>query len=138
MSKPGGDPSSGISLGDVLRLPRRHPADRRREAQPDSCTERENLTVMPREKAQAAPTARPKVPMRRRGADCLVVPLTYKSSPPTALGPNRLQSLPARAFLSKFGAPVAAVEAARLHAEGEAVAVAATSGPFSKPATSRL
>src|SRR6516162_7679038 len=28
---------------------------------------------MPREKAQAAPTARPKVPMRRRGADCLVV-----------------------------------------------------------------
>ena len=29
--------------------------------------------AMPREKAQAAPTARPKVPMRRRGADCLVV-----------------------------------------------------------------
>ena len=29
--------------------------------------------VMPREKAQAAPTARLKVPMRRRGADCLVV-----------------------------------------------------------------
>src|ERR1700693_4592510 len=28
---------------------------------------------MPREKAQAAPTARPKVPMRRRGADCRVV-----------------------------------------------------------------
>jgi hypothetical protein len=28
---------------------------------------------MPREKAQAATTARPKVPMRRRGADCLVV-----------------------------------------------------------------
>src|SRR6516165_10792521 len=29
--------------------------------------------AMRREKAQAAPTARPKVPMRRRGADCLVV-----------------------------------------------------------------
>ena len=29
--------------------------------------------AMPREKAQAAKTARPKVPMRRRGADCLVV-----------------------------------------------------------------
>src|SRR5215468_4453475 len=29
--------------------------------------------AMPREKAQAVPTARPKVPMRRRGADCLVV-----------------------------------------------------------------
>src|SRR5580704_9620090 len=28
---------------------------------------------MPREKAQAAPTARPKVPMRRLGAHCLVV-----------------------------------------------------------------
>ena len=43
MSKPGADPSSGISLGDVLRLPKRHPAYRRREAQPGSCTERENL-----------------------------------------------------------------------------------------------
>jgi hypothetical protein len=43
MSEPGGDPSSGISLGDVLRLSRRHPAYRRREAQPGSCTERENL-----------------------------------------------------------------------------------------------
>ena len=43
MSKPGGDPSSGISLGDVLRLPKRHPAWRRREAQSGSCTERENL-----------------------------------------------------------------------------------------------
>ena len=43
MSKPGGDPSSGISLGDVLRLPKRHPACRRREAQSGSCAERENL-----------------------------------------------------------------------------------------------
>src|SRR6202047_4491618 len=43
MSKPGGDPSSGISLGDVLRRPKRHPACRRREAQPGSCMERENL-----------------------------------------------------------------------------------------------
>ena len=43
MSKPGGDPSSGISLGDVLRRPERHPACRRREAQSGSCTERENL-----------------------------------------------------------------------------------------------
>jgi len=34
----GGDPSSGISLGDVLRPPERHPACRRREAQPGSCT----------------------------------------------------------------------------------------------------
>ena len=43
MSKPGVGQSSGISLGDVLRLPKRHPAWRRREAQPGSCTERENL-----------------------------------------------------------------------------------------------
>jgi Protein of unknown function, DUF488 len=33
------------------------------------------LGAVPREKAQAAPTARPKVPMRRRGADCPVVVL---------------------------------------------------------------
>jgi len=31
--------------------------------------------AMLREKAQVAPTARPKVPMRWRGADCLVVVL---------------------------------------------------------------
>ena len=43
MSKPGADPSSGISLGDALRLPKRHPACRRREAQSGSGTERENL-----------------------------------------------------------------------------------------------
>src|SRR6266496_4954782 len=43
MPKPGGDPSFGISWGDVLRLPKRHPACRWREAQPGSCTERENL-----------------------------------------------------------------------------------------------
>src|ERR1700732_1122825 len=43
MSKPGGDPSSGISLGDVLRRPRRHPACRRREARPGFRMERENL-----------------------------------------------------------------------------------------------
>src|ERR1700730_6924654 len=36
MSKPGGCHSSGISLGDALRLPKRHPAWRRREAQSGS------------------------------------------------------------------------------------------------------
>src|SRR4249919_1522440 len=44
MSKPWADPSRGISSGDVLIRPERHPACRRREAQPGSCTERENLT----------------------------------------------------------------------------------------------
>src|SRR4029453_10615590 len=43
MPKPGDCHSSGISLRDVLRLPKRHPAWRRREAQSGSCTERENL-----------------------------------------------------------------------------------------------
>src|SRR5260221_1440354 len=43
MPNPGGGHSSGISLGDALRLPKRHPAWRRREAQPGSCMERENL-----------------------------------------------------------------------------------------------
>ena len=43
MSKPGADPSSGMSLGDALRLSKRHPACRRREAQPGFRTERENL-----------------------------------------------------------------------------------------------
>jgi hypothetical protein len=37
------NPSSGMSLGDALRLPKRHPACRRREAQSGSGTERENL-----------------------------------------------------------------------------------------------
>src|ERR1700693_6199652 len=41
--KPGADPSPGISLGDALRLPKRHPAFRWREAQSGSCMERENL-----------------------------------------------------------------------------------------------
>src|SRR6202790_5105150 len=44
MSKPWGDPSRGISSGDCLIRPERHPACRRREAQPGSWTERENLT----------------------------------------------------------------------------------------------
>ena len=36
-------------------------------------TERENLAGDAKGQAQAAPTVRLKVPMRRRGADCLVV-----------------------------------------------------------------
>src|SRR6266705_4702508 len=43
MSKPGGDPSSGISSEDVLIPAERHPACRQREARPGSCMERENL-----------------------------------------------------------------------------------------------
>src|SRR5580704_16232912 len=43
MSKPGGDPSSGISSEDVLIPTERHPACRQREARSGSFTERENL-----------------------------------------------------------------------------------------------
>ena len=43
MSKPGADPSSGISSVDILILTERHPACRQREARPGSCAERENL-----------------------------------------------------------------------------------------------
>ena len=43
MSKPGVDPTSGISSGDVLILPERHPACRRREPQPGTYMERANL-----------------------------------------------------------------------------------------------
>jgi hypothetical protein len=44
VSKPGADPSSGISSEDVLIPTERHPACRQREARPGSCMERENLT----------------------------------------------------------------------------------------------
>src|ERR1700704_448105 len=44
LSKPGVDPSPGISSEDVLIPTERHPACRQREARPGSCMERENLT----------------------------------------------------------------------------------------------
>jgi hypothetical protein len=72
MSELGAGTASGISSGDVLILPGRHPACRRRESSIGFGTERENLAGDAKGKAQAA-TARPKVPKRRRGADCLVV-----------------------------------------------------------------
>ena len=43
MSKPGADPSSGISSEDVLIPTERHPACRQREARPGFGAERENL-----------------------------------------------------------------------------------------------
>src|ERR1700720_1688576 len=54
MSEPGGDPSSGISLGDVLRLPKRHPACRRREAQSALVRNVRTLPAMRREKAHGS------------------------------------------------------------------------------------
>src|SRR5467141_2751023 len=43
MSKPGGDPSSGISSEDVLIPTERHPACRQREARSGCRMERQNL-----------------------------------------------------------------------------------------------
>src|SRR6516225_7086939 len=56
MSEPGGDPSSGISSGDALIRPERHPACRRREARPGFRMERENLCFVTSDdvKGQAA------------------------------------------------------------------------------------
>ena len=74
MPKPGVDPTSGISSGDVMIPPERHPACRRREAQSGSCTEREkSCSPMPRKKPQAAPTARARVPKRSAGAEQPIV-----------------------------------------------------------------
>jgi len=46
MSKLGADPSSGISLGDALRLPKRHPACRRREATTDKRARRQREAII--------------------------------------------------------------------------------------------
>src|SRR6516164_2199173 len=73
MSKPRGGQSFGIILGDARDCPSgiRHVGG----AKLNQALVRNVRTyaAMRREKAQAAPTARPKVPMRRLGADCSVV-----------------------------------------------------------------
>ena len=72
MSKPGADPSSGISVGEVLS-PRgiRHIDGAKLNLALVGNVR--TYTAMLREKAQSVTTARPKVPMRRLGAHCLVV-----------------------------------------------------------------
>ena len=68
------DPSSGISSGDPPRLiPRGTPHLDGAKLIQALVRNVRTYTAMTREKAQAAPTARPKVPMRRSGADCSVV-----------------------------------------------------------------
>src|SRR6516162_6433442 len=73
MSKPRGGQSFGIILGDARDCPsgiRRAGGAKLNQALVRNVR---TYTAMPREKAQAAQTARPKVPMRRLGADCSVV-----------------------------------------------------------------
>ena len=55
MSKPRVDPTFGISSVDVLILTERHPACRRREAQPGSCKGRENLAGDAKGKGASGP-----------------------------------------------------------------------------------
>lgn len=49
------------------------PVQRRRESHAGSCTELENLADDAKGKGASGNPTRSKVPMRRRGADCLVV-----------------------------------------------------------------
>src|SRR5207244_5986383 len=83
MSKPGGDPSSGISLGDALRLPKRHPACRRREAQPGSCMERENLDGDAKGKGTSGSNREAESTDAPARADCFVV-VRHRLCGPTA------------------------------------------------------
>src|SRR5215510_1320639 len=73
MSKPRGGTSFGISSGDILILPERHPACRRREARSGSGTEREHLAGDGKGEGASGSNREAESPMRRRGADCLVV-----------------------------------------------------------------
>ena len=72
MGKPRGDPSRGISSEDVLIRPERHPACRRCRKLNQALGSNVNLTGDAKGKAQAAPTARPKVPdaPERGGLPC--------------------------------------------------------------------
>src|SRR5260370_1739190 len=90
MSKPGGDPSSGISLGGVLRRPKRHPACRRRETQLGSCTERENLAGDAEGKGTGGSTFEAEIPAAPEGGA-----LPHSSAHPRLLlAPRRRQATP--------------------------------------------
>jgi hypothetical protein len=63
MSKPRVDPTFGISSVDVVILTERHPHVDGAKLNQALVRNVRTWPAMPREKAQAAPTARPKVPM---------------------------------------------------------------------------
>src|SRR4051794_40367433 len=66
---------SGIEhVGTYLRA-MRCPVFRQRESHPGFRTELENLAGDAKGKGASGSSARPKVPMRPSGADCLVVPM---------------------------------------------------------------
>src|SRR6202023_2919471 len=72
MSEPGGDPSSGISSGDGLILPERHPACRRREARPVVCVKFSKLVMVAGcwfvFQVKTIPSSRPALRQSRRAA----------------------------------------------------------------------
>jgi hypothetical protein len=72
-SKPGLRPNSGGSLAEICILARRCPVYRSRDSSPGFRMELENLACDAKGKGTSGRTARPKVPMRRSGADCPVV-----------------------------------------------------------------
>src|ERR1039458_2050426 len=73
MSKLRVDPTFGISSVDVLILTERHPACRRREAQPGSCKERENLAGDAKGKGTSGSNRKAESTDAPEGADCSVV-----------------------------------------------------------------
>jgi len=62
-------------MAETCLLAMRCPVYRRRESHPGFRTELENLAGDEKGKGASGRTARPKVPMRQSGADCLVVPM---------------------------------------------------------------
>src|SRR5215470_14820208 len=61
------------SVAETYLLATRCPVYRRHDSHSGSCMELENLSGDAKGKGTSSETARPKVPMRRAGADCSVV-----------------------------------------------------------------
>ena len=74
-SKPGRVSAPGWSMVDTYLRAMRCPVFRRRESHPGFRTELENLAGDDQGKGASGSSARPKVPMRRPGADRLAVPM---------------------------------------------------------------
>src|SRR3978361_1169009 len=72
-SKPGPHYCSGKSVAETCLLATRCPVWRRRDSYLGSRTELENLAGDAKGKGTSGGPARPKIPMRRPGADCPVV-----------------------------------------------------------------
>jgi hypothetical protein len=72
-SKPGSQSNSGKGMAGTYLLAMRCPVYRRRDSHSGFRTELENLTGDVKGKGTSGETARPKLPMRRLGADCSIV-----------------------------------------------------------------